>query len=177
LLILSAVLALIANGAGVFGQDKKESKRFRSSAIELNDKAPADWILKEAKVGTPIVSDRDYTLTKLPDEVKGGTLLLRTSGEDLKTWLKAGSLRALKDTTVYALVRSKYLGKEVMDEVAIAKFERDGWKEVNSETETTVPDGEDWGWKTFKKEIKKGDVILQLKALKWGDWAVLFVLK
>ncbi len=176
LAIIGSVLAVIASGSAAPPQEKKDPKRFKSTEIELTDKAPADWILKEASIGTKMVSDKDYTLSEFPDAVKGGTHLLRSSG-DHKTWLKTGTLRALKDTTVYALVRWKYLGKEVMDEVALTKFERDGWKEVEGETGTTFPDGEDWRWKTFKKQVKKGDVILQLKTVAWGEWAVLFIFK
>lgn len=178
LIVLCGGFLSIGDGARTEAQEKKDPKRFRSSTIELADKAPSRWILKEAKVGAPIVSDRDYTLSDLPNEVKGGTLLLRDSGEeDLKSWLKVGTVRAIKDTTVYAIVRWKYLGKEVMSEVALTQFERDGWKEVSGEAATTFPDGEDWRWKTFKMEIKKGDVILQLKTLRWGGWAVLFIFK
>ena len=158
-------------------QEKKDDKRFRSKVVELTDKAPPDWILKEAKVGAPVVSGRDYTISELPDEVKGGTLLLRTNGDEHKSWLKGGTVAALKDGTVYTLVRWRYLGKDVMDEVAFTKLEREGWKEVEGATGTTFPDGEDWRWKAYKKEIKKGDVVLQLKTLTWGSWAVMFVFK
>lgn len=173
---LGAMLVLVTTGARGPAQETKEGKRFRSSVVELTDKASPDWLLKEAKVGAPIISDRDYTLAELPDEANGGTLLLRTSG-DYNTWLKAGTLRALKDTKVYVLVRWKYIRREVMDEVALTKLERDGWKEVDGEVGTTFPDGEDWRWKMFKKDLKKGDVILQLKTLRWDNWTVLFIFK
>lgn len=177
LFVLCAGLVSTSTTNRTMAEDKKDVKRFRSTVVELTDKAPAHWLLKEAKVGAPMVSDRDYTISELPDEVKGGTLLVRDSGDDHHTWLRASNIRALKDTTVYAIVRWKYLRKEVMNEVALTQFERDGWKEISGEAATTFPDGEDWQWKVFEKEIKKGDVILQLKTLKWGHWAVLYVFK
>jgi len=175
LISVGAAIGLFVPNGQVCAQDKKDGKPFRSAVVELTDKAPSDWLLREAKVGNRMVSARDYTISNLPDEVKGGTFLLRTAGDDHKEWLPDRTVRALKDGTVYALVRWKYLGKEVMDEVAVEKLEREGWTEVKGTTSTTFPGGEDWQWRTYKKEIKKGDVVLQLKALKWGGWAVLFV--
>jgi hypothetical protein len=175
--VIAVITLFIRVGKGP-GDDKKDSKQFHSTVIELTDKAPSDWLLKEAKAGTKMVSGRDYTLTDLPDEAKGGTLLLRTSSDDdLKSWLKNGTVTALKDGTVCILVRWKYLGKEVIDEVAFTKLEREGWTEVEGTTATTFPSGEDWRWKTYKKDMKKGDVVLQLKTLSWGQWPVLFVFK
>ena len=145
--------------------------------VQLTDKSPTHWIFKEAKVGTRILSDRDYLFSALPDEVKGGTLLLRVSYNDSQSWLKPGTLRVNKDTTVYSLILWKQLGKEVLNEVARTKLVREGWKEVDGATVTTFPNGEDWRWITLKKEIKKGDVILQLRTLSWNRVTVLFVFK
>ncbi|VTS02508.1 unnamed protein product [Gemmata massiliana] len=180
LLTLSAFIALAVQGNAGPAQEKKDAKRFRSSIIDLTDKAPSDWLLKEAKIGEQILSGRDYEFAELPDEIKGGTLLQRPAGaggDDYHQWLPNKSLTALKDGTVYAIILWKCMDKEMVDEVAFTKLEREDWKEVKGATETTFPNGEDWRWKAYKKNIKKGDIILQLKALKWGKWGVLFVFK
>src|SRR5262245_38035664 len=173
---LYASLLLHASGPAQSKDKKKGEKPFRSSVVALTDKAPGDWLLKEAKVGTKMISDRDYTISALPKEIQGGTLLLRTSA-DYGKWLPPATLNALKDGSVYALIRWKYLGKEEVGEVAFAKLDREGWMEVDGDVATTFNDGEDWRWKAIKRDFKKGDVILPLKTFNWDKGALLFVFK
>ena len=160
-----------------FSQEKK-NQRFKSTIVELTDSAPAEWLLKEAKVGAKMISDRDYTISELPKEMEGGTYLLRTQGDHSK-WLDANAVSALKEGTVYAMMRWKYLGKQTIDEPTEVKLEREGWKEVEGEMGTTFPNGEDWRWKAYKKALKKGPVNLQLKTIDWRgrNLAVIFVFK
>jgi hypothetical protein len=175
--MLVAELALLAIVAPGVAQEKKDSKRFKSTVVELTDDAPSRWILKEAKAGTPILSDRDYKIVELPDELDGGTLLFRSTG-DLGSWLDTGQMRALKDATAYIVIRWKVRGEEKIDEVTRTKIERDGWNEVEGKTSTTCPDDADWRWKTYSKKIKKGDVVLLLKSTSWQkQWSVLFIFK
>jgi hypothetical protein len=176
LVLVGAALALIGIAAPGIAQEKKDGKRFKSAVVELTDDAPSRWILKEAKVGAPMISDRDYKISDLPDEAIGGTLLLRPAG-DFNKWLDTGELRALNDATVYIMIRWKYLGKEVIDEVTRTKLERDGWDEVEGRAGTTCPNEEDWRWKIYSKKIKKGEVILLLKTTSWNKWPVLYIFK
>lgn len=149
---------------------------FLSPVLEFTDKASPNWIFKEAKIGSQVWSDAEYLLTALPDEMVGGTLVLRDRGNE-KDWLANGSVTALKDCTAYALVRWKYLGKEEVGEGVFANFKRDGWEEVDGTMNVSFPNGEDWKWRVVKRPVSKGDVSLDLKAVKQSPGTVLFVFK
>jgi hypothetical protein len=174
----ASLFAMVLFASVSEGRAQKEKKAQDSwkPSVELTDKAPK-WLLKEAKTGTKMLSDRDYLLTDLPKEIVGGTYIMRDSGE-YGTWLPDAALTAKKDSTVYAIVRVKYLGKDTFDELAQKRLEKEGWKAVAGKVATTYPAGENWVWKAYKKSIKEGTVILQLENLAWErKAAVLFVVK
>ena len=171
---VAAGLVLLGPAGAQAPVKPKPEPRFASKVAELTDKASANWLLSEAKAGAKLWSGRDYAVVKLPAEVRGGTLILREIGED-SDWLAPGTIRTLKDSTVYVLVRWKALGKDVLEEVAFAKLEKEGWAEVPGDVETTFPSGEDWRWKAYKKKVEKGEVTLQLKKLNWKCSAVFVV--
>ncbi|WP_077022462.1 hypothetical protein [Fuerstiella marisgermanici] len=137
--------------------------------VELTESSPNSWILKKAEIGVPIQSARQYLITALPPEVAGGVLLLRQPGEDSASWLGHGQLRLIKPATVYALIRWKYLGKEVLDEVRRTQLVRDGWTEVKGETACSFPNGEDGRWKTYSRRVPAGPLVLQLRTLSWRN--------
>jgi hypothetical protein len=174
--ILLAVMVLFSShNEGRTQEDKKPPEKW-VPALELTDKA-GKWLLREAKTGTKMLSDRDYLLSDLPKEMVGGTYVMRTSGE-YGTWLPDAALKAKKEGTVYAIIRVKYLGKETFDELAQEQLKKDGWTAVEGKVATTFPSGEKWEWKAYKKGIKGGDVILQLETLSWDKkTGVLFVVK
>jgi hypothetical protein len=173
---LFTVMALFAYDNKAWAQEDKKPPDKWVPSVELTDKA-GKWLLKEAKIGTKMLSDRDYLLSGLPKEIAGGTYVMRTSGE-YGTWLPDGSLKAKKDGTVYAIIRLKYLGKETFDELAQEQLKKDGWTAVEGKVATTFPAGEKWEWKAYKKGIKAGAVILQLDNLSWDTkTGVLFVVK
>jgi hypothetical protein len=146
--------------------------------VALTGKAPNSWSLDPAKVDTRILADRDYKLTVVPREVNGAALLVRPAA-DHAHWLAPGMLTATKDCTVYAIIRTHYVGKkDVFGPQAIKQLEMDGWIAVDGEVGTTSPGNEKWEWAAWSKEVKKGDVDLTLKTLKWNArTAVLFVFK
>ncbi len=147
---------------------------FQSTVLEFTDKAPANFIFKQAAIGTPIWSDKGYLIAKLPEKIVGGTVVWRDSGSE--GWLPSDAVKALKDCKTYAIVRWKYLGKVEIDDVMFAKLEREGWEDAG-EVKTTFPGGEDWRWKALAKDVPEGDVILQLDTVNWGKRAVFFVFK
>jgi len=170
------VMVLIASANQGWSQGDKKATDSWKPSVEFTDKAP-NWLLKEAKAGIKMLSDRDYLVTELPKEIVGGTYVMRDSGE-YGTWLPDATLTAKKKSTVYALVRVKYLGKDTFDELAQKRFEKEGWKAVEGKVATTYPAGENWVWKAYKKGINEGPVILQLQNLVWErKTAVLFVVK
>jgi hypothetical protein len=131
---------------------------FKSDVMEFTDKASPNWIFREARVGTDIWSDKGYFLTHLPKEIAGGTMLVRGSGDE--NWPAPATLTALADCTAYALIRSKYLGKETVGEVSLAKLEREGWTRLDGKTAVTFPNGEGWQWVVLKKRVTRGPVAL-----------------
>ncbi|MDZ4688962.1 MAG: FlgO family outer membrane protein [Planctomycetaceae bacterium] len=149
---------------------------FQSDVVEFTDNARPDAVFKLARVGTQIWSDRGYAITALPKEIGGGALVGRDS-EQGKEWLDGGTITALKDCTVYAIMRSRHLGGEEIGDVTIAKFLREGWEEVDGNFNVSFPSGENWKWKIVKKSVSEGDVFLQLDTIKWNKIAVLFVFK
>lgn len=171
-----AAFVVVVCASGVFAQaDKKEPpKPFQSAVVTLGEKAGKDWALVEAKKGVKIITDRDYKFTDLPDELAGGTLVQRNS-EDAKGWLPADGVTASAEGSVYAVVRWKYLGKDVIDAGTFGKLADDGWAEVKGDAGTTFPDGEDWRWKVLKRPVKKGDFAFPLKTAAWNKQAVVFV--
>lgn len=145
--------------------------------IKLTDKATPGWLLKQARVRTPIHADKPYLFAQLPKEIDGGTLLVRSADQNT-SWLEPSTLSAQRDCTAYAIIIWKYLGKVQVDEATFAKFEREGWEEVKGEVKTTFPPGEDWRWKAIKKKVEKGDVILQLENITFPPRVhVLYVFK
>jgi hypothetical protein len=165
-------------------KDKKDEKTADKEtsewvpSVEFTAKA-GKWLLKEAKAGTRMLTDRDeYALSVVPKEMAGATLVVRGSGE-YGTWLPDLALKAKQDATVYAIIRVKLAGKETFGELAQALLMKDGWKEVEGEVATTEPKGEKWEWKAFKTSVKKGEIVLKLDNLNWGNNAtgVLFVIK
>jgi hypothetical protein len=172
---LFSVIAFFASSEGRTQEAKKPSEKWMPS-VELTDKA-GNWLLKEAKTGTKMLSDRDYLLSEMPKEMVGGTYVMRTSGE-YGMWLPDATLKANKEATVYAIIRLNYLGKETFGELAQQQLKKDGWSAVEGKMATTFPAGEKWEWKAFKKDIKAGIVILQLENLSWDKaTGVLFVVK
>jgi hypothetical protein len=143
--------------------------------VELTDKASANWQLKKLETGAKVISDRAYVFSSLPDEVAGGFYVLRDSG-DWTTWLPPSVVKAEKDVTVYIFLRTKALKKEDVDESQFKKLSKEGWKEVKGDVEGTFNAGEGWEWKAFKKEYKKGNLIINLKTVSINT-AVIFAFK
>jgi hypothetical protein len=162
--VLVAAVAFVAACNPIRAQDKK---------VTLTDKAGKDWIAKEIKVGATVMSGRDYIFSALPKEIVGATYVLRPAGDETKAWLANQAVKAKKAGVVYALMQTKYLGKDTFGEVDQAKLEKDGWKEVEGKVASTFPAGESWGWKAFKKDVEEGEVILQLDTFKWDNRALI----
>jgi TolB-like protein len=152
-----------------------QPKVFRSKVIELTDEAPSAWMLKEARVGLRIWPDKEYAWAALPKEIEGGSAVWRDTGYE--GWVKTGTVTALNDCTMYALVRWKYLDKVEIDEVTFNQFAKDGWEEVDGNVKCTFPGGEDWRWKALRKDVKRGQVIFQLDHVNFGRRAVQFIFK
>jgi hypothetical protein len=166
--------------SGVSRGADKESQKSQAKPllpVELTEKAQDGWLLKKVKIGTKISTDREYLIRAVPEEIIGGTYVLRPQ-DDLHGWLPDMAVNAKKDVKVYALIQTQYLGKVLFDEVAENLLEKDGWKAVAGKVTTTFPAGEMWAWKAYKKEVGEGDVILQLEHLKWDNRPlIVFVFK
>jgi hypothetical protein len=148
-------------------------KAARSRAVKLTEQAAAGYALKEARIGAQIWNDRDYTFTALPDEVAGGTFLVRDT-EATKQWLEPGIVSALTDCRVYALFRVKDRDQVLVDEATFAKLSREGWREVAGVVKTTRGGG-NWQWAAWRKNVSQGEVDMLLKTITWGQREVVFV--
>ena len=149
-----------------------KQRAFKSTVLELTEKSPPNWIFKEAKVGALLHQGRDYSFTALPKEIVGGTMIWR---EGLAGWLDPATVRALKDCSVYALLRTREHGKEQLGEVMLTKFIREGWEEVNGAVKTSVDGSFDTRWIALRRDVPAGDVILQLDTIDFGMGAAIFV--
>jgi hypothetical protein len=154
-----------------------QDQAFKSSVVSLGEKAPGKWMLVKAQVDAKILVDRDYKFSVVPKEINGAALVVRTS-DDHAYWLAASSVIAKKDGTAFAIIRTKYNGKEVVTAAVLKKLEGDGWTAVEGEVGTTSPGSENWGWVAYKKDFKAGEIDLSLKSMKWASKsAVLFAFK
>ncbi|HYV38747.1 MAG TPA: hypothetical protein VE988_23885 [Gemmataceae bacterium] len=146
--------------------------------LELTANAPKNWKFTEAKVGVKFWVDRDYVMTDLPQELSGALLLQRDAANATK-WLAPAMLRTNTDAHVFALVRWKNQGKDILDHAAFTQLQGDGWPTVSWKVKSTFPGKENWQWKalTLLTGIKKGDVVLDLKSVNWPGAAVVFVFK
>lgn len=165
--VISFGLLIIAGRGEILSQDKKEKKTpdQKESVIATTDKAPGHWVLKEAKVGEKIVSDRDHLISDLPEEMIGTTFLLRSEG-DFKTWLKDASIIAKKKTTVYVMI-TKGKGRkneELFTEADQAAIKKDGWTEVEGKASNAMTGD----CRVYKMDIKEGLVFLKLEHLTWN---------
>ena len=147
---------------------------FKSSVLELTDRAPTDWIFKEAKIGALLLQGRDYNLTALPKEIQGGTIVWRSSMEG---WLNPGAVEALQPCTAYAIVRTREHGKEQFDDVMLTKFLREGWEEVSEPVATNVDAAFDSQWIALKKAVPEGLVTLQLDTISFDRRSAIFAFK
>jgi bifunctional enzyme CysN/CysC len=68
-------------------------------------------------------------------------------------------VRALKDCTVYAIVRTREHGKIQIGEVELVKFAREGWEEADGDVKTSVDGLFDTHWVALRKNVSRGDVI------------------
>ena len=85
LFLLVVLLTTTMNARGK--EKKKDTKRFKSTIIELTKTGTSEWLLKEAKVGVQMVSNKSqYLISELPDEMMGSTFLQPDSGHE-KKWL------------------------------------------------------------------------------------------
>jgi len=164
--VLSFGLLIIAGRCEILSQDKKEKKTpdQEGSVIATTDKAPGNWVLKEAKVGDKIISDRDHLISDLPEEMIGTTFLLRSS-DDFKTWLKDASLTAKKKVTVYVMITKgkNKKNEETFSEADQAALKKDGWTEVEGKASNRMTGD----CRVYKMDIKEGFVFLKLEYLKW----------
>lgn len=156
--------------------DKKDKKKKSKLVLEEADKTDPGWSIHLAKLGLPLVADRNYAITALPKELVGSTYLIRLS-TDYGKWLGPKSVKMTQDGTVYAMVRTQYNGTDSFNDTSQEQFEKDGWTPVKGLAATTFPGTENWRWKIWKKDIKAGDVDMPLEKLKWPGTAVLYFFK
>jgi hypothetical protein len=143
--------------------------------IALRDVAPEGWQLKPLKVGSPLWLDREYSASEISKGLEGATMLVRGVADNRK-WLEPAVLAVKGDCCVYVLVRWKFLGKADVDAEIFPILATQGWTTCEEKFESTINEGEEWGWTVLKKELKKGEKVPRLKDLNWKV-PVVFVFK
>jgi hypothetical protein len=143
--------------------------------VELRRPVPESWELKPLNKGEKYWTDRGLYFTHVPKELAGAMMLLRP-GDDSKSWLAGDRLIVLRDCRVYAVLRARLQGKNYFPPAIQGKLAQDGWSEVEATIATTVPEGEQWGWRIIKRELKKGEEFPALREMTWG-LPVIFVFK
>jgi hypothetical protein len=73
------MLLLVDPTTGLSQQKKKAPARGTSKIISLTDDASSEWLLREARVGILMQSDKKYTISDLPKEMQGGAILIRSN--------------------------------------------------------------------------------------------------
>ena len=171
---LALAVVALAMLSPFFSTGAGEKKKV-PSPVELTDKASDTWLLKKMEIGAKVLSDRDYVFTALPEEIEGGHYVLRNSG-DWQSWVPPGAVKADKNLTVYLILNTHQMKKELVTEVHFNQLSKEGWKAVKEEVEGTFNAGEGWKWKAVKKDYKKGDLIIHLKTVRL-ECPVIFVFK
>jgi len=143
--------------------------------VRLSVPVPRGWQLLPAQQGVKLWEDQFLEFTQVPKELMGGQLVLRNVA-DAKAWLAPERVAILRDCTVYAIVRTKYLGKVTVPASILRQLGRDGWIEVEEPVKSSFPPGEDWGWRVLKRTVRKGDDFPELRGLILGQ-PVVFVFK
>ena len=136
-------------------------------AVRLAGDAPRNWRLVPARRGAQIWTDDTYALRLVPRDLNGSNLLVRGKGTALE-WLPPG-LTAVRPVTVFAVVRWKYLGATLVDDLMVEEFEQDGWKKLRFPLQTTTRSGENWGWMVLETEVPEGDILLTLESVQWDE--------
>ncbi len=142
----------------------------KPDAVKVLDRT-SDWKLQSAVKGGDLASNREYIWTKLPDEIAGGTTVLR-SMEESTIWMPVGKVQAQKNCTMYAIIRG-------LTPAQVKAMKSAGWESVESDVEATAPPNEKWHWGAMKKPVKKGEDTFTLKGLSWPaqGQTVVFVFK
>src|SRR5262249_46839382 len=85
-------------------QDKPTQKETPAHPVTIKDKKSV-WFRETAAPEVTYISDRDYAIAKLPKELRGAALLIRTSTDVGDDFLPIGRLSATKDCTMFLAIQ------------------------------------------------------------------------
>jgi hypothetical protein len=133
-----------------------EAEPGKPSPVVIKDKKSV-WLLETAAPEVRYLSDRDYALFKLPGDLRGATLLVRTSGDVHETGLPIGVLTATQDCTAFAAILWNPDANTGGTKNAFRRLLAEGWNEVPGKLVTTGM-AEGFEWKVLRKPQEKGGV-------------------
>jgi hypothetical protein len=144
------------------GETEGKEEKAQRNPVEIKNQKSL-WSFATAEAGAAFLSDRDYAITRLPKEMQGAALLLRTKEESKSAVIPIDQLTAREDCTLYAAILWRYNGKEEVSALDFKRLAAAEWKEVNDAFTTTEPGNETWEWKVVAKPVAKGFVYVNLK--------------
>ena len=163
-LVNARVLGKEKGSDSLSGGTTRSRSSSRGAQVKLTENAPRNWLLKKAVRGARIWWDRNYVISTINNEISGGTLIVRSAG-DQDNWLPDGAISLERAATMYVVLRTHYLRKPDVNEITISQFERDGWTNMGHAVKSTFPSGEDWRWTVFKKDVPEGLAIVTLESV------------
>lgn len=124
---------------------------------------PASWSVGTVAPEEPIMSDRDYAFTVVPEELQGAKYILRacgkpgtkaTSERDAWAWaLRDRNVRVSRPCTCYVAVLSARRRDVWLNDSKTEAFAEGQWRRVAEPLATTTPAKTDWRWDVFKRRI------------------------
>jgi hypothetical protein len=141
--------------------------RAQSQPVVRKNQPEKGYALRPAAVRASVWSDKGYAITLLPPALRGAQMLVRPAGAG-QDWPDPRDYTATADCTVYLAVRNEFNGTTQFPEDKAKKLVAAGWAEVDEAFRTSVPKGENWKWRIFRKDIPKGKVELQPTDLQFG---------
>lgn len=112
------------------------------------------WKAVELAANLEYLTNRGYTILKMPKEMAGAHVLVHSNTEG--GWLKPGHFTMVKDGYLYVAIWTKAYGETRVRAEQLSAFEEDGWTLLKEPFETSFPPGEDWQWRALRKSVSKG---------------------
>ena len=134
-----------------------------AAELALDVSEPSGWSVGTIAKAEPLLSDRDYAFTVVPEELQGAKYILRACGKpgtkatsewDAWAWgLKDRSVRVSRPCTRYVAVLSAKGGDVWLNDGRIEAFVKGRWRRVAVPLATTTPAKTAWRWDVFKRRV------------------------
>jgi len=134
---------------------EKASRRMQESkqddiVLDVKLDAKSGWRLVKAEKGTEIQTDRKYSITSLPKELEGATLI-QTPNTSQQRWIDNKSVSLSGASVAYVAVMWSYNGRVSVTGEEFKNFKKDGWQLLKEPFSTTTASTQEvWRLKVLK---------------------------